>query len=89
MIKHAVERPHLSLGVAAFSTQQRRAVFDQVELLRRQHPEAEGFFSDHPNEPFFVKSLENIQGDERDVIFISVGYGRDSQNRMTMNFVNE
>ncbi|MGO4551235.1 DUF3320 domain-containing protein [Lysobacter sp. 2RAF19] len=86
VIQHALERPHLSLGVAAFSTQQRRAVFDQVELLRRQHPEAEGFFAAHPNEPFFVKSLENIQGDERDVIYISVGYGRDSQNRMTMNF---
>jgi len=86
VIKHAIERPHLSLGVAAFSTQQRRAVFDQVELLRRQHPETEGFFAAHPNEPFFVKSLENIQGDERDVIFISVGYGRDAQNHMTMNF---
>ena len=86
VIRHAIERPNVSLGVAAFSTQQRRAVFDEVELLRRQHPETEGFFSSHPEEPFFVKSLENIQGDERDVIFISVGYGRDKHNHMTMNF---
>lgn len=86
VIRHAIERPHLSLGVAAFSTQQRRALIDQLELLRRQHPETEGFFAAHPEEPFFVKSLENIQGDERDVIFISVGYGRDAQNHMTMNF---
>ena len=35
------------------------------------------FFASHPEEPFFVKNLENVQGDERDVIFISVGYGRD------------
>ena len=37
-------------------------------------------------EPFFVKNLENVQGDERDVIFISVGYGPDETGRITMNF---
>ena len=40
----------------------------------------------HVDEPFFVKNLENIQGDERDVIFISVGYGRNAQGYMAMNF---
>ena len=39
-----------------------------------------------PNEPFFVKNLENIQGDERDVIFISVGYARNAAGQMTMRF---
>lgn len=86
MIQHANEHPQLSLGVATFSTQQRRAIFDELEILRRQHPETEGFFTAHPSEPWFVKSLENIQGDERDVIMISVGYGRDAQRNMTMNF---
>src|SRR3546814_10365517 len=38
-------------------------------------PEVESFFQTHPSEPFFVKNLENVQGDERDVILISVGYG--------------
>lgn len=85
-IEHAIQHPNLSLGVATFSAQQRRAIIDQLELLRRQHPETEGYFSGHPEEPFFVKSLENIQGDERDVIFISVGYGRDANRHMTMNF---
>jgi very-short-patch-repair endonuclease len=37
-------------------------------------------------EGFFVKNLENVQGDERDVIFFSVGYGRDQQGQITMNF---
>lgn len=86
VIRHAIEQPQLSLGVATFSTQQRRAIFDELEILRRQHPETEGFFTAHPAEPWFVKSLENIQGDERDVIMISVGYGRDAQRNMTMNF---
>lgn len=86
VIEHAKHTPNLSLGVATFSTQQRRAIVDELELLRRQHPETEGFFSGRPDEPFFVKSLENIQGDERDVIFISVGYGRDINGQVTMNF---
>ena len=59
---------------------------DALELLRRQNPETEAFFAGRPDEPFFVKSLENIQGDERDVIFISVAYGRDAQGQFTMNF---
>lgn len=76
IVAHARDHPDLSLGVAAFSSAQRRAIVDQLELLRRAlPPEAEAFFQAHPAEPFFVKNLENVQGDERDVIFISVGYG--------------
>jgi len=58
-----------TLGVAAFSVAQMDAVLNQVELLRRQDPSCEEFFSYPPHEPFFVKNLENVQGDERDVIF--------------------
>lgn len=86
VIDHARRSPGMSLGVATFSTQQRRAIMDELELLRRQNPETEIFFSGRPDEPFFVKSLENVQGDERDVIYISVGYGRDVQGQLTMNF---
>jgi len=86
VIEHAKSTPNQSLGVATFSTQQRRAIVDELEVLRRQHPETEGFFSGRPDEPFFVKSLENIQGDERDVVLISVGYGRDINGQVTMNF---
>jgi superfamily I DNA and/or RNA helicase len=86
VIEHAKSTPNQSLGVATFSTQQRRTIVDELELLRRQHPETEGFFSGRPDEPFFVKSLENIQGDERDVILISMGYGRDINGQVKMNF---
>lgn len=86
VIAHAQAYPTLSLGVVAFSTQQRRAILDEVELLRRQHPETEGYFAGRPDEPFFVKNLENVQGDERDVIFISIGYGRDAQGVVRMEF---
>jgi very-short-patch-repair endonuclease len=72
--------------VATFSVQQQQAILDQLECLRRENPDTEAFFASHEHEPFFVKNLENVQGDERDVIFISVGYGRDSKGVMAMRF---
>jgi len=77
VVEHARRRPGLSLGVATFSAAQSRAIYDELEILRRTLDlDVEAFFNEHRNEPFFVKNLENVQGDERDVMFISVGYGR-------------
>jgi very-short-patch-repair endonuclease len=86
ILDHARQQPVHSLGVAAFSVRQKQAIEDELELLRREHPELESFFHAHPHEPFFVKNLENVQGDERDVIFISVGYGPDTSGYIAMNF---
>ncbi|AVP99167.1 helicase [Ahniella affigens] len=86
VLRHAREHPEQSLGVATFSVRQRRAIVDQLEHLRRQHPEVEDYFQAHATEPFFVKNLENVQGDERDVIFISVAYGRNAQGTIAMRF---
>ena len=86
VMAHAVQTPGLSLGVAAFSQSQARAIEDQLEMLRLQDDSGEEFFAAHPEEPFFVKNLENVQGDERDVIFISIGYGRDATGQVFMNF---
>lgn len=86
IVEHARKSPTLSLGVATFSIRQRQAILDELELLRREIPELEAFFSRDPTEPFFVKNLESVQGDERDVIFISVGYGRNSSGYMAMRF---
>jgi very-short-patch-repair endonuclease len=76
----------LTLGVAAFSAAQMAAILDQLELLRRADDSCEEFFSYPPHEPFFIKNLENVQGDERDVIFISIGYGRTREGYLAMNF---
>ncbi|RDC65817.1 DUF3320 domain-containing protein [Adhaeribacter pallidiroseus] len=86
IMQHARTHPELTLGVAAFSMAQMQAIINQLETLRKADPEAEAFFQAHPNEPFFVKNLENVQGDERDVIFISTGYGRTADGNLTMNF---
>lgn len=86
IIDHAKNNPHQSLGVAAFSLQQKIAIQDELELLRRKHLDVEPYFNSHPNEPFFIKNLENVQGDERDVIFISVAYARNISGGMNMFF---
>lgn len=86
VIHHALNHADQTLGVAAFSMAQQRAIQDEVERLRRQTPQCEDFFTRYPHEPFFIKNLENVQGDERDVIFLSVGYGRDVHGKLSMNF---
>jgi len=86
VIDHALKYPKLSLGVVAFSNAQRQAIQDILEIRRRRNPEVENFFRSHANEPFFVKNLENVQGDERDVIFISIGYGRLEDGKVPMSF---
>lgn len=86
VMRHAKETPGDTLGVAAFSIKQRDAIMDAVEAARRADPSADAFFADHADEPFFVKNLENVQGDERDAILISVGYGRDKDGRLAMRF---
>jgi very-short-patch-repair endonuclease len=86
VIEHAINKPKETLGVAAFSVSQRDAILDELELLRRDNPETENFFSSHPHERFFVKNLENVQGDQRDVIFISIGYASTQEGFTSMNF---
>ncbi|MDO9501339.1 AAA domain-containing protein, partial [Falsiroseomonas sp.] len=86
VLRHAKESPGETLGVAAFSLRQRDAILDAVEALRREDDSAEAFFTAHPHEPFFVKNLENVQGDERDAMFISVGYARGADGRLAMRF---
>lgn len=86
VIQHAKRTPHLSLGVAAFSAAQRNLIQVEVELLQRQYTDTEYFFNRQTSEPFFVKNLENIQGDERDAIFVSIGYGRNESGRVAKEF---
>ncbi|MBW6396585.1 DUF4011 domain-containing protein [Roseomonas sp. HJA6] len=86
VMRHAKETPGDTLGVAAFSIRQRDAITDAVEAARRADPSADAFFANHADEPFFVKNLENVQGDERDAILISVGYGRGKDGKLAMRF---
>ncbi len=86
VIQHALNNPKQSLGVVAFSTAQMQCIQNTLESRRRKSPEVENFFRSHIHEPFFVKNLENVQGDERDVIFISIGYGKTEDGKIPMSF---
>jgi Protein of unknown function (DUF4011)/REase_MTES_1575/Protein of unknown function (DUF3320)/AAA domain len=72
---HAHATPKLSLGVVTFSSAQRNLITELLELARRQDNVLDEFLREGKSEDFFVKNIENVQGDERDVILVSVGYG--------------
>ncbi|MBL8190617.1 MAG: DUF3320 domain-containing protein [Acidobacteria bacterium] len=84
--EHIRTVPHLSLGVGTFNIRQQTLILDELEKRRREDPLLESFFANKGENHFFVKNLENIQGDDRDVIFISVTYGPDATGRVRHNF---
>ena len=75
-----------TIGVVTFSMAQRELVEDLLDVERRRSPELERYFSDDVEEPVFVKNLENVQGDERDVILFTIGYGPDASGKVSMHF---
>ncbi|NLF19489.1 MAG: DUF3320 domain-containing protein, partial [Lentisphaerae bacterium] len=75
-----------SLGVVTFSIAQQGLVEDLLEEARASHPEIEPYFTDKVVEPVFVKNLETVQGDERDVILFSICYGPNRDGKVSMNF---
>ena len=78
--------PQKSIGIVTFNSEQQRLIEDLLDNERRKSPPIEPFFSDDLTEPVFVKNLESVQGDERDIMFFSLTYGPDRTGHMTMNF---
>lgn len=74
-----------SIGVVTFNTNQQSLIDDLLTDLFRRDPALETAASEC-DEPIFVKNLENVQGDERDVILFSIGYGPDPEGRIALNF---
>jgi hypothetical protein len=72
--------------VITFNVAQETAVSDELERLRIEHSEFEDRFSGDRLDSVFVKNIESVQGDERDVIIFSVGYGRSADGKFSMNF---
>jgi len=81
--RHLLDHPDESLGVATFNAPQRDLILDEIERLQKGDAEFDRALrrqeeiDEKGAEPFFVKNLENVQGDEREVIFISTLYGPD------------
>ena len=75
-----------TLGVITFNAQQQGLILDLFDDARRAEPALEWFFADDRIEPAIVKNLENVQGDERDVILFSITFSADSAGKRTMDF---
>ncbi|NPD16486.1 DUF3320 domain-containing protein [Xinfangfangia sp. D13-10-4-6] len=78
--EHARTCPDLSLGIVAFSKAQSDTLTEALEFERRKDAVLDAFLREGRSEGVFVKNIENVQGDERDVILISVGYGPTEPN---------
>lgn len=76
----------LTIGVVTFNGEQQRLIEDLLEAERRNDPSIEPHFSDKALEPVFVKNLESVQGDERDIIYFSITFGPDQTGLVSMNF---
>jgi len=80
------KHPERSLGVVAFSISQQNLIDRLIAKRRQNDPSKEAFFKSDKVEPFFVKNLETVQGDERDTIIFSVAYAKDDSGRILFNF---
>ena len=74
-----------SIGIVSFSQVQQNLIDDLLTEALAKQPALEALAYDSA-EPIFVKNLENVQGDERDVILFSIGYGPDAEGNVSMNF---
>ncbi|TCK28356.1 AAA domain-containing protein [Ancylobacter aquaticus] len=78
------ERP--TLAVITLNAQQQSLILDLLDAARRDEPELEWFFSEERVEPTIVRNLENVQGDERDVILFSLTFWKDAAGKLSMDF---
>jgi very-short-patch-repair endonuclease len=88
--EHAKDRPNETLGVIALGTNHADAIEAEIRRRCEHDTKLDAFLQAHSQEPFFVKNLERVQGDERDAIILTVGYGRgpDKQIRYTFGPIN-
>ncbi|MBB5490834.1 AAA domain-containing protein [Nocardiopsis metallicus] len=86
VVHHFRTRPGQTLGVVALSREQANAIEDEVAKAKDEHPELGAMFDEGRLGGFFVKNLETVQGDERDVIILSVGYGPAADGVIRRNF---
>ncbi|MDE5567427.1 MAG: DUF3320 domain-containing protein, partial [Muribaculaceae bacterium] len=79
------ETARRSIGIVTFNTNQQSLIEDLLTDMFRDNPELETIALER-EEPIFIKNLENVQGDERDVILFSIGYGPDKDGKIALNF---
>jgi len=80
------QQSKLTIGVVTFNTEQQSLIEDLLDEERRKDPSIEPYFAEVELEPVFVKNLESVQGDERDIMYFSITYGPDLHGAVSMNF---
>ena len=86
VLEHARTRPQESLGVIALGIKHATRIDDALRKALREADGVGDFFDEDRRERFFVKNLERVQGDERDAIIVSVGYGKTAHGRVLHRF---
>lgn len=86
IIEHAEKRPDQSLGVIAMGIKHANRIDEALRETLSDRDDLEAFFDEKRHEPFFIKNLERVQGDERDAIVLSVGYGKNDDGRLLYRF---
>lgn len=86
VIDHAINRPNESLGLIALGSPHANAIESALNTERDLNHDLDAFMEMHQDERFFVKNLERVQGDERDAIILTIGYGRNDKGEMRYNF---
>lgn len=89
VVAHYKNHPDKTLGVIAFSSRQQAAIESEIELAKKANPSVFKEVEEKSESRFdslFVKNLENVQGDERDFIILSVGYGPDANGKVKQFF---
>ncbi|WP_182867578.1 DUF4011 domain-containing protein [Rhodopirellula sp. JC639] len=80
------EQDRKTLGVVTFNSQQQTLIQDLFDQAQRDDPTLEWFFSDDRIEPTVVKNLENVQGDERDLMLFSITFGPGKSGKVPLTF---
>ena len=78
--------PDESIGIVARNISQQEEIQDQLEKRRNSDSVLRKYGTEKNREKIFVKNLENVQGDERDRIIFSVGFSKDQDGRLSLNF---
>jgi very-short-patch-repair endonuclease len=86
IIDHAEQHPSHSLGVIAMGIKHADRIDEALRAALHEREDLDEFFDVTRHEPFFIKNLERVQGDERDAIILSVGYGKNSDGRLLYRF---
>ncbi len=86
ILEHAEKQPQTSLGVIAMGIRHSNRLEAELARARRARPDLDPFFDEHKKEKFFIKNLERVQGDERDAVILSIGYGKDAGGKLPYRF---